>query len=87
MSEAGKQPVRVIILGQQYSLRASGDPREMEDVARSVDELLQSISDRAPASDSTRIAVLGCLHLADQSAPSNGTYPRSAAASTSRVRS
>ena len=66
MSEAGKQPVRVIILGQQYSLRASGDPREIEDIARSVDELLLSISDRAPSSDSTRIAVLGCLHLADQ---------------------
>ena len=31
-----------------------------------MDELLQSIADRAAASDSTRTAVLGCLHLADQ---------------------
>src|SRR6202035_2004567 len=66
MSDAGKQPVRVTILNQQYSLRAPGDPREVEQVAQSVDELLHSISERAPSADSTRIAVLGCLHLADQ---------------------
>jgi cell division protein ZapA len=66
MSEPGRQPVRVTILNQQYTLRASGDPREVFEVARSVDELLHSISDRAPSGDSTRIAVLGCLHLADQ---------------------
>lgn len=66
MSDAEKQPVRVTILNQQYTLRASGDPREVEQVARSVDELLHNISDRAPAADPTRVAVLGCLHLADQ---------------------
>jgi cell division protein ZapA len=66
MSDAGKQPVRVTILNQQYSLRAPGDPREVEQVARSVDELLHSIADRAPSADPTRVAVLGCLHLADQ---------------------
>ena len=66
MSEAGKPPVRVTILNQQYSLRAQGDPREVIEVAQSVDELLHSIASRAPSSDSTRIAVLGCLHLADQ---------------------
>jgi len=66
MSGAGQPPVRVTILNQQYSLRAAGDPRDVEEVARSVDELLHSIADRAPSADSTRIAVLGCLHLADQ---------------------
>lgn len=66
MSDAGKQPVRVTILNQQYTLRAAGDPREVEVVAQSVDELLHSIADRAPNADSTRVAVLGCLHLADQ---------------------
>ena len=38
----------------------------MEQVARGVDELLHSIAERAPSADPTRIAVLGCLHLADQ---------------------
>jgi cell division protein ZapA len=66
MNESGKPPVRVTILSQQYSLRAPGDPREVEEVARSVDDLLHSIAERAPAADTTRIAVLGCLHLADQ---------------------
>jgi cell division protein ZapA len=66
MSDTGKQPVRVTILNQLYTLRAAGDPREVEQVARSVDELLHSIADRAPSADPTRIAVLGCLHLADQ---------------------
>jgi cell division protein ZapA len=66
MSDAGKQPVRVTILNQQYAVRAPGDPREVEQVARSVDELLHSIADRAPSADPTRVAVLGCLHLADQ---------------------
>ena len=46
MSDTGKQPVRVTILNQQYSLRAPGDAREVEEVARSVDELLHSIADR-----------------------------------------
>jgi cell division protein ZapA len=66
MSDTGKQPVRVTILNQQYSLRAQGDPRDVEEVAQSVDELLHSIADRAPNADTTRVAVLGCLHLADQ---------------------
>jgi len=66
MSEAGKKPVRVTILNQQFTLRAPGDPREVEEVARSVDDLLHSIAEHAPAADSTRVAVLGCLHLADQ---------------------
>ena len=66
MSDTGKQPVRVTILNQQYTLRAPGDPREVQEVARSVDELLHSIADRAPNADVTRVAVLGCLHLADQ---------------------
>jgi cell division protein ZapA len=66
MSDTGKQPVRVTIFNQQYSLRAPGDPREVELVAQSVDELLHSIADRASAADPTRVAVLGCLHLADQ---------------------
>ncbi len=63
---AEKKPVRVSILGQPYTLLASGDPREVEDLARQVDELMLSIADRQPNADSTRIAVLACLHLADR---------------------
>ena len=61
-----KQSVRVTILSRPYTLLASGDPREVEQVAASVDELMLSIAARAPNADSTRIAVLACLHLADK---------------------
>src|SRR6266545_6479751 len=61
-----KQPVRVTILSRPYTLLATGDPREVEEVAASVDELMLSIAAKSPNADSTRIAVLACLHLADQ---------------------
>jgi cell division protein ZapA len=61
-----KQTVRVTILSRPYSLRVSGDPSEVEAVASSVNDLMLSIAGRAPDADSTRIAVLACLHLADK---------------------
>jgi len=61
-----KQPVRVTILSRPYTLLATGDPREVEEVAATVDELMLSIAARAPNADSTRIAVMACLHLADK---------------------
>jgi cell division protein ZapA len=61
-----KQSVRVTILSRPYTLLASGDPREVEQIAASVDELMLSIAAKAPNADSTRIAVLACLHLADK---------------------
>jgi cell division protein ZapA len=64
--EAEKQAVRVTILSRPYTLLASGDPREVEAVAASVNDLMLSIAAKAPNADSTRIAVLACLHLADQ---------------------
>src|ERR1043166_1335577 len=61
-----KQPVRVTILSRPYTLLATGDPREVEEVAASVNDLMLSIAAKAPNADSTRIAVLACLHLADK---------------------
>ena len=61
-----KRPVRVTILSQPYTLLTAGDPREVEELARGVDELMLSIAGKSPNSDSTRIAVLACLHLADR---------------------
>ena len=54
------------ILSRPYVLRTAGDPREVERVAASVDELMLNIASRAPNADSTHIAVLACLHLADK---------------------
>jgi cell division protein ZapA len=62
---AAKQPVRVTILSRPYTLRTSGDPAEVEALAASVDQLMLTIASKAPNADSTHIAVLACLHLAD----------------------
>lgn len=65
-SHSEKQAVRVTILSRPYVLRTTGDPREVEEVARSVDQLMLTIAGRAPNADSTHIAVLACMHLADK---------------------
>ena len=65
-SVAEKQPVRVTILSRPYVLRTSDDPRQVEELASSVNELMLSIASRQPNADSTHIAVLACLHLADK---------------------
>jgi cell division protein ZapA len=61
-----KQSVRVTILSRPYTLRTTGDPAEVEKLAASVDELMLAIASKAPNADSTHIAVLACLHLADR---------------------
>jgi cell division protein ZapA len=61
-----KQAVRVTILSRSYVLRTSGDPSELEAVAASINELMLAIAAKSPNSDSTHIAVLACLHLADK---------------------
>jgi cell division protein ZapA len=62
----GKNTVRVTILGQQYTLRAQGNTRDVELLAQSVDELMHNIALKSSNADSGRIAVLACLHLADR---------------------
>lgn len=66
MGPSEKSTVRVTILGQPYTLRAQGDPKEVELLAQSVDELMHSIASKSPNADSSRVAVLACLHLADK---------------------
>ena len=39
-----KRPVRVTILSQSYTVLTAGDPREVEELARSLDELMLSIA-------------------------------------------
>jgi cell division protein ZapA len=60
------QPVRVQIFNQSYSLVVDADPHEVREIAQRVDELMASIASRTASSDSTRVAVLACLHLADE---------------------
>jgi len=61
-----RQPVKVTILNQSFTLLTAGDPREMIDLANEVDKLMNSIARRSPNLDSTRVAVFACLQLAGQ---------------------
>ncbi len=60
-----RQSVRVQIFNQNYSLLVDGDPKDVQEIAHEIDELMFNISSRSPG-DSTRVAVLACLHLADK---------------------
>ena len=61
-----KQPVRVHIFNQAYTLLADGDPSAIHQAAQEVDALMNSIAGRTSSSDGSRIAVMACLHLADK---------------------
>ncbi len=64
--DKAKQVVRVTIFNQTYSISTSGDPRNTEELAQEIDELMALIARRAGNLDTTRTAVLACLHLADR---------------------
>jgi cell division protein ZapA (FtsZ GTPase activity inhibitor) len=64
--DSDKKQVRVTIFNQAFSLRTSGDEREAEELAHSVDELMNSIARRSGNLDAARVAILASLHLADQ---------------------
>ena len=61
-----RQSVRVQIFNQSYSLLVDGDPKDVQELAHQIDELMFTISSRTSSGDSTRVAVLACLHLADK---------------------
>jgi cell division protein ZapA len=61
-----KQPIRVHIFNQTYTLLADDDENEVQSLAHEIDALMTSIANRSSSGDSTRVAVLACLHLADK---------------------
>jgi cell division protein ZapA len=63
---ADKQAVQVTVFNQSYTLRASGDEREVHELADRVDQLMHTVASRSGTADSLRVAVLACLHLADR---------------------
>ena len=63
---ANTESVRVTIFNQSYTLVASEEAGQVEELAHRVDDLMRSIAAKAGNVDSNRTAVLACLHLADQ---------------------
>lgn len=64
--DPGRQTVRVTIFNQSYSVATSGDPNDTVLLAQEIDDLMAAIARRGGNLDSTRTAVLACLHLADK---------------------
>ena len=65
-SGAERKTVRVNIYNQPYTLAVSGESREVEALAHSVDQLMNEIAHQAGNVDASQVAVLACLHLADR---------------------
>jgi len=65
-NETDRKTVRVTIFNQSYSLLASDEPGEVENLAHYVDDLMTSIAARGGNVDTARTAVLACLHMADK---------------------
>ncbi len=61
-----KRPVRVTIANQTFTLITAGDDREVLELANRVDELIAGIAKRSANADTSRLAILACLHLADR---------------------
>ena len=57
--------VRVNILGQEYVMKTSADPRYIQDVAKHVNEKMNEIKDSGVDSSSQqlKIAVLACMNI------------------------
>ena len=61
-----RQSVRVHIFNQSYTLLADGDAAEVQEIAHQIDGFDDDHRSRTSSGDATRVAVLACLHLADQ---------------------
>jgi|SRR5579864_1119949 len=64
--DSERKSVRVTIYNQTYTLAASEDSSEVEALAASVDTLMTEIARHTGSPDSTRVAVLATLHMADK---------------------
>jgi len=64
--DSAKQIVRVTIFNQTFAVSTSGDPRDAEQLAHEIDELMLAIARRVGNLDTTRTALLACFHLADR---------------------
>ncbi len=60
-----KKPVRITVFNQSYTILTAGDPAEIEEIAHELDALMAKIA-KSGNMDSTRVAVLAGLHLADR---------------------
>lgn len=60
------QPVKVLIHGQEYPIRARGDDEYIKRVAKYVDERMSLIEEQTSVNSPARLAILAALNIADE---------------------
>ena len=65
MADDQSDVIHVEILGQQYPIRSQLDSSYVSELASYVHRQMQVASERSPAGDSVRVAVLAALNIAD----------------------
>lgn len=65
MSETGQHLLELEILGQTYQVRVSGTEEWAKRVGKLVDETMREIQRATRLTDTTKIAILAALNLAD----------------------
>lgn len=68
--------VTVKILGEDYVLRGDSSPEHIRQVARLVDDRMQSIAGTHPRLDLARLAMMAALSLADDLLKQSGSDSR-----------
>ncbi len=66
MNPAGDQLLELEILGQTYHVRIQGSREWAEKVGKIVDETMQEIQSQMRLQDTTKVAILAALNLADR---------------------
>lgn len=61
-----EQLLELIILGQPYQVRVKGSPEYARKVSQLVDDTMRQLQKGTHQSDTTRIAILAALNLADR---------------------
>ncbi len=59
-------PVKVLIHGQEYPIRARGDDEYIKRVAKYVDERMSLIEEQTSVNSPARLAILAALNIADE---------------------
>jgi cell division protein ZapA len=78
MQEEEITRVTVKILGEDYVLRSDSSPEHIRQVARLVDDRMQSIANTQPQLDISRLAIMAALSLADDLLKQSGSDSRAA---------
>lgn len=60
------EKVQVKIFGEVYTLRGEAEPKYANELAQYVDQKMQEISSKSPATHSSKVAILAAINIAHE---------------------